>query len=108
MGVPVWKSHPCIGVHPNAINFNNIRLWRYFSIPAPSFSMLSFVLGVSRTTDLLSWGVAGAFCVIMAAGFMTCLPVVTTIINNCANPDRYIIDNGIGIVLIIFVQARID
>jgi hypothetical protein len=50
--------------------------------------VLILTLGENTTSRVLMWVVSSLFCCVMAAGFMTCLPVITTIINNCANPER--------------------
>jgi len=54
----------------------------------PFTSIVYAYFGETTATTVLSWLVAALFCIVLAVGFMTCLPVITTIINNCANPDR--------------------
>jgi len=71
----------------------------------PSSSLVYTYSGVSPFSTGMVWVVASTYCAIMAAGFMTCLPVITTIINNCANPDRQGLISGTAQSFSSFLRA---
>jgi len=71
----------------------------------PSTSLVYSLFGISTVTSVFTWIVASFYCCIMAAGFMTCLPVITTIINNCANPERQGLISGTAQSFSSFLRA---
>lgn len=71
----------------------------------PATSIFYAAGGITTTMKVFSWIYVILVCCVMAAGFMTCLPVITTMINNCANPDRQGLISGTSQSLSSFLRA---
>lgn len=70
-----------------------------------STSLVYMFLGLSTFSDVMTWLVLGGFCCVLGTGFVTCLPVVTTMINNSADPTRQGLISGTAQSLSSFLRA---